>query len=78
MNPPLPLLLLGRDENPSKFSKSKIPVGFPFLEEVAVKEGVTFFRGFQFLHEKLKSEISYDKNKTVIKNIFLCNLNLEF
>ena len=71
-------LLLGRDENPTKFSKSKISVGFPILEEVTVKEGVTIFGGFQFLHEKLKSEISYDKNKTIIKNIFLCNLNLEF
>ena len=43
-----------------------------------MKEGVNFFKGFQFLHKKLKSEISNDKNKTIIKNIFLCNLNLEF
>ena len=36
--------------------------GPPFLEGVDGKEGVTFFRGYNFyIKNKLKSEISNDK-----------------
>ena len=52
------LLFLGK---PSKFSKSESLVGFQFLEELAAKDKVTFFRGFQFLHKKLKSDIFNNK-----------------
>ena len=39
-----PPFLLGRVEIPTKFSKSQRLVGFQFLEEIAMNEGVIFFR----------------------------------
>ena len=49
--------------------------GSQFLEGVAGKEGVTFFRGFCSLYvkNKLKSEIFNDKKALINKNGFLCH-----
>ena len=52
----------GEVEPPTKFSKRRDLIGPQLLEEVAGKEGVTFFRGLQLSHKnKLISDIFNDK-----------------
>ena len=49
---PLPFLLRGVDP-PTKFSKrGEGLTGSQYLEGVAGKDGVTFFRGVKFFHKK--------------------------
>ena len=58
--------MVGHVKPPTKFSKRGSLTKSQFLEGIAKKEGVTFFRGLQFLHKnKLKLEIF--NNKKVYK-----------
>ena len=72
---PPPPFLLGVVEPPTKFSKRGGGLaGSQFLEGVVGKEGVTSFRGVQFLHkQKLRSDKFNNTKKFISKDVFLCH-----
>ena len=75
-----PLFFSGRGvEPPTKFSKRGGSTGSQFLEGVAGKEQVTFFRGLQFLHKKLLKYLTTKKciNKKTFFSVITKILNRE-